>query len=204
MRKTIVIAVVSVLTLAGCTATPAVEPTPSPTPTIELGPIALSDEEAATRYLQIVCQGNAAQNVFFDAVKAGEDEFLRGGDPDPATAKAAAAEWMRVSRLQVEVLDDSYFTWPEIVGEQLVYVRSSFIALISPIGSMANDKRFEDIYYTQFPERTSEQSSAAQEIRYQLKLDADTVKSCVDYEAALDDLHTEMTERNVELAKFED
>jgi hypothetical protein len=204
MPKSIVIAVVSVLMLAGCTATPASESTPLPTSTIAPGPVALSDEEAATRYLQIVCQGNAAGILVTESLRAGEAEFLQGGQPDPTAVKAAAAEWMRISRLQVEVLDDSYYTWPEVVGEQLVHIRSSFIADISPIESMVNASEFSDAYYAQFPELTSEQSSASQEIRYQLNLDADTVKSCVNYETALDELHTEMTERDAELAKFEE
>jgi hypothetical protein len=208
MHKTISIALLSVLVLAGCAAAPVAEPTatpdPAPTPSIDLGPVALVDEEAQTYYLQMVCQGNVATNQFWDAIEAGEPEFLNGGDPDPTAAKAAAFEQLRLNRLFIEILDDTYFTWPEVVEAQLVHLRSVWMANASTIGEMANASRFFDIYYAQYPEMTAEQISAAQEIRYQLNLDADAVSSCVGHETGLDEIHAEMVERNEVIAKFED
>jgi len=101
------------------------------------------------------------------------------------------------------VLDDSYFTWPAGVAEQIEHIRSTSVAYLSTKDSFVNAARFSDAYYATFPEQTPEQSSAPQEIRIQLELGTDTTASCVGYETRLDALHAEMVERNAYLATFE-
>jgi hypothetical protein len=204
MRIKLALALAAVLTLAGCTAAPVAAPmvSPSPTPTIDLGPVELSKEEAATYYLRLVCQPNTAGQALQDAIVAGEDEFLNGGEPDPSAAKAAASEKLRIDRLVIEVFDDPYFVWPKGVAEQIAHIRSSFIADQGSLSTLANATRYADVYYYIYPAATAEQLAAPQEIRYQLGLDADTVSSCAGYESELEVAHAEMTERNVELAKW--
>jgi hypothetical protein len=207
--KRIALILAVALVLAGCSGPgPAPEsiPTtsPAPTPTIDRGPVLLTDEEAAERYLQVVCQPNAGLNAIDDAIVAGEPEWLNGGSPDPAAVRAAAAETLRVVRLAVEVIDDDYIVWPESVATHVDHIRDSYIQELAVLSGVANADRFEDAYYAQWPQRTPEQAAAGQEIRYQLGLDADTAASCEGYEESLEVVHTEMIDRIAYLATFDE
>jgi hypothetical protein len=206
MYRQIVLVLVSALTLVGCTTAPAVvpeaAPVPSPTPTIAVGPVVLSEEEAGIYYLSVVCQGNFANDALSSALIAGEQVFFDGGEPDLTAMKAAATESSRLIRLAVEVLDDPYFIWPEAVARQIVHIRSVNVGDLAPLNTVANATRFEDGYYASYPALTPEQTSAAQEIRLQLNLDTNTSTSCAGYETALDETHAEMTARNDYLAEF--
>jgi len=175
----------------------------SPTPTIDVGPVALSPEDAGVYYLSLVCQGNVASQALNAAFAAGETEFFAGGEPDATAVKAAAVEKGRLTRLFIEMLDDPYYTWPDGVPAQVALLRSAAISELSPYDSMANATQFSDAYYATFPQVIPEQSSAPQEIRYQLKLDTDTTASCSGYETALDEIYAEMVDRNEYLAGFE-
>ncbi|WES66033.1 hypothetical protein P0L94_08140 [Microbacter sp. GSS18] len=202
----------AVLALTGCTASATSEavPTlvtpssaPKPTPTIPVGPVELTDDEAADLYLAIVCQRNIAMEALSDAVFAKEDEFLNGGTPAMTEIQAAAAEGLRIARASVELADDDYYTWPSDVAEHLKVVRDANLAASSNLSEIANADRFEDAYYSTWPNQDTA-AAAAQEIRYQLGLDADTTASCEGHETATDDAHKEMTERREYLASFED
>lgn len=199
---------VTALLLTGCSAsTPEqlAEPrsTSSPTPTIDPGPIELTSDQAADRYLSIVCQRNIANAVMNDAFVAQEDVFLNGEEADITAIKAAATEAMRINRLSVELIDDAYFTWPNDLGSHLKKIRDSQIAQMSMYDGIINATRYEDAYYTTAPD-SSEASAAAQEIRYQLGLSSDTTVSCQGFETATDVAHAEMLERNEYLASFAD
>lgn len=192
------------LTLAGCSPTAAqlpanVEETPT-VPAIDPGPITLSEEEAADRYLGIVCQSNVSNTALTAAFQAGEDEFFNGGAPDPAAVKAAAQVAMDDTRVQVELIDDTYYVWPEGIGELLPVLRDSRIAGLGTLSTMVNAVTYEEAYYAVWPDPTAA-TTAAQEIRYQLGLDADTTASCVGHETAAADLLAEKTEREEALAK---
>ncbi|MEV8337036.1 hypothetical protein [Leucobacter sp. NPDC077196] len=206
MKKLVVSAAVLLLALTGCTAEPqepvqnTAEAPAEAVPSIDPGPIELTKGEAAERYLQLVCQGNVNIGNFRAAVQAGEDEFLAGGAPSADALKAAGAESVRLKRMQIEIIDDPYFRWPDPVSEQLIHIRSSSMAEVAADQSVMNAATFEEAYYVNYPVPTAEQETAAQEIRYQLGLDADTTGSCVGYEAALDEIHAEMLERNEQLA----
>ncbi|EPR76645.1 hypothetical protein ADILRU_1130 [Leifsonia rubra CMS 76R] len=54
-------------------------------------PVELTIEEAADRYLGLVCQNNFAGAQLTAAFDAGEQEFLNGGAPDPS----AVEPWLR-------------------------------------------------------------------------------------------------------------
>ncbi|MGO3148060.1 MAG: hypothetical protein ACTIJ6_10325 [Leucobacter sp.] len=205
MKKLMIVCIAASLSLAGCT-TVAAKPTPAvpEIPRVETGPVLLTDEEAGERYLSIVCQPNSASDAAYEAIIAGEEEYRNGGDPAVDTVKSSSAEHLRVTRLAIEVLDDEYYTWPESVVEFVPHIRSTFMASLSPLQATSNVTRYEDAYSMSWPESTPEQQSAAQEIRYQLGLDADTTASCIGYETALEELHTKMVELNEELAAQEE
>lgn len=160
----------------------------------------MTKEEAGARYLGIVCQRNEAAYRLNDAIVAQEETFFNGGDPDLTEIRAAAAEAMRVSRIVVELFDDSYYIWPEGLDDHLALIRESTMAESTTLSAIANASRFEDAYYAQFTGPDTAASIA--EVRYQLGLSADTSASCQGYEAAADVLHTEMLERNDYLASF--
>lgn len=206
----VTICAVTILLLAGCsmsaeTAQPqaaqkTATPVPSPTPTIDPGPVVLTKEEAAERYLGLVCQRNVLVFGLNDAFKAQEKTYLNGGSGDVTEVKALSAEALRVNRLAIELIDDPYYTWPSGIDQHLQTIRQSYMSLFSYYDSLANAKSFEDAYYL-----TAEQgngATAAQEIRYQLGLPADTSASCKGKETATDLLHAEMIERNEYLATF--
>ncbi|WP_251450884.1 hypothetical protein [Microbacterium sp. Marseille-Q6648] len=174
---------------------------PSPTPTIDVGPVELSTEEAGQRYLGIVCQRNVAGTGLNEAFAAQEDTFLNGGEADATAVKAAAAEALRVGRLSVELLDDSYYMWPAEIQDDLIAIRDAQIAEAATLSAIVNAGRFEDAYYATWP--IDPRPGAAQEIRYQLGLSADTAASCQGFETATDSLHAEMTNRLEYLAGFE-
>lgn len=205
------VSIASILLLTGCTqlgsassepAASEATPVPSPTPTIDPGPVELTKEEAGVRYLSLVCQRNALSAQLNDAFVAQEETFFNGGDPDVTAVKAAAAEAMRVSRLSVELLDDPYYTWPEGLSTHLQAIRDAQVGESGMFSDIANATRYEDAYYMTSPGPSS--GSAAQEIRYQLGLPVDTTASCVGYETATDTLHAQMIERNEYLASFTD
>lgn len=198
MTKALFLAAASLLLLAGCTSTGQAEATKveAEEPAIDPGPIELSVEEAGQRYLGIVCQGNVAQDALYNAIVAGEDEYIQGGAPSVDAVKVAAAEKMRVTRQSIEMFDDEYFKWPEAVRDQIPILRSQDMLYLGAYGSLANASTYQEAYTTSFPELSSEQEAAAQEIRYQLKLDADTTASCVGFETKNDELYQEMIERN--------
>lgn len=172
-------------------------PPPVVTPTAPLF-VELSKEQAATRYLDLVCSNNAATRELTEAFAAGEDELLNGGDPDPAAAKAAAAKRIGLSRQTLELIDDDFYRWPDGIDEQLAFVRSSYLSELSTLDSMANAASFRDAYYSTFPGPTPEQAAAGQEIRYRLGLDVDTVASCVGHEDGTSRLIAERDGRTAE------
>lgn len=174
--------------------------TPSPTPTIDPGPVELTKEEAAERYLGVVCQRNTLVHQLNDAFDAQEDAFLNGGAGDVSEVKKIAEESLRVNRLAIEIIDDTYYTWPDGVAEHLKTIRQSYIALASHYDGLINAGSFEEAYYSVPPE--SGGATAAQEIRYQLGLPADTTSSCKGKERMSDMLHQEMIQRNEYLASF--
>lgn len=176
--------------------------TPSPTPTIDPGPVELTDEEAGIRYLMIICQRNASGTQLAAAFAAQEGTFLNGDEADATAVKAAAAEALRLNRLGTELFDDPYYVWPENVATHVKTLRDYTVAESGTLSQIANAPRYEDAYYAIWPADTT--GGAAQEIRYQLGLSPDTTASCVGYETGTDKLHAEMTERNEYLATFED
>lgn len=206
MRVLALIALAASLTLAGCTAAEPVAapaPIPSPTPAVALGPVELSVEEAGVYYLRLVCQSNTAGDALTAAIRAGEQDYLYGGAPDPSAAKAAAAEQLRLGQLFVEVLEDDYYTWPDGVAEQLVHLRSRTVAELGSQSVDANAATYSEIYYNTYPAMTAEQTAAPQEIRLSLGLSADTTASCAGYETGLDVVVAEIAERNVAIEDYE-
>ena len=164
------------------------------------GPVVLLDEEAAARYLSIVCPINVATRMLDDAYRAGEDEYLNGGSPDPSAVVAAAATIRDEQRLAIELLDDTYFVWPEVVATQIPLIRAAYMGNMVVVSSVASASSFEVAYNTPAAARTPEQDAAGQEIRYQLNISADTDNSCVGFEDGLIRLSAEKAERDAALA----
>ncbi|TFC33149.1 hypothetical protein E3O55_04110 [Cryobacterium sp. MDB1-18-2] len=195
------------LVLTGCAATDGESPGASPTPTVESapkidpGPVALTNDTAATRYRSIVCPNNVASGALTDAFTAGKDEYFAGGAPDVAAVVAAASTGVATHRQAMEQLDDTYFTWPKLVAPQIAYVRSSYMAELAWLAAVAGAGTYEAAYSSTYPAATPEQQAAGQEIRYQLGLAADTNGSCVGYEDGLTKLTTEKSERDAALAE---
>lgn len=203
-------AVILASALAGCSPTPATtatdtnaatESTATPTPALDPGPVELTIEEAADRYLDLVCQNNFAGAELTAAFDAGEQEFLDGGAPDPSAVKAVAAKLVDLNRKSVALLDDDYYLWPEKVAIQLPNIRDIYMAELATLNTMANATSFENAYYTTWPAATPEQAAAGQEIRYQLGLDSNTTTSCTGHEIGLDALTVELTEREAALSE---
>ncbi len=199
---------VTLFALTGCTAAGTSEsggpeqaesPSPSIAP-IDPGPVELSVEEAGERYLNLVCPVNQGIEALNAAFTAGEEEFLNGGAPDPAPAKAAAAGRIETTRIGLEHLDDEYFTWPDGVADQIAHIRSSYISELATLNAISNAASFEDAYYASWAAATPEQQGAGQEIRYQLGLEVDTVASCAGREDGLSVLSAEREEREALLA----
>lgn len=202
--------VLALVLLTGCTApastgtedTQATQaPSPSPTPSIARGPVELTKEEAGERYLGIVCQRNGATERLNQAFVAGEEAYLNGGNPDVAAVKASAAEVLRLNTMQIALLDDPYFTWPDGLDAHLSNVRDASMTQASTFNALVNAATYEDAY-NQPVSDDPEGAKSSQEIRYQLELSPDTTASCQGYETATEALHTEMMERNEYLASF--
>lgn len=196
--------------LTGCTALASTDtadthatqaPSPSPTPTMDPGPVELSTEEAGERYLGIVCQRNGATERMNQAFTAGEEEYLNGGTPDVTAVKAAAAEVLRLNTMQIALLDDPYFTWPDGLDAHLSNVRDASMTQASTFNALVNAATYEDAY-NQPVSDDPEGAKSSQEIRYQLELSPDTTASCQGYETSTEVLHAEMVERNEYLASF--
>lgn len=199
------------LVLVGCAApagepsasTPSQTATPTPTPTIDPGPVALSVEEAADRYLGIVCPTNATVDALNAAFDASEDEFLNGGSPDPTAVKAAAQAQMDSVTTQAELFDDDYFEWPEDLGEQIRILRDFNVAALATLSTMVNAPDYETAYYAVWPDGAASQA-AAQEVRYQLGIGADTSATCVDHRDKHAVLVAEKAEREEQLATLDE
>lgn len=206
------VSVLALVLLTGCTAPASTDtadteasqaPSPSPTPTIDPGPVELSTAEAGERYLGIVCQRNGATERMNQAFIAGEEEYLNGGggNPDVAAVKAAAAEVLRLNTMQIALLDDPYFTWPDGLDAHLSNVRDASMTQASTFNALVNAATYEDAY-NQPVSDDPEGAKSSQEIRYQLELSPDTTASCQGYETSTEVLHAEMVERNEYLASF--
>jgi len=198
-------AMITVIGLSGCSAavpeTPSsAEPT-SATPAIDPGPVTLTDEEAAERYLSIVCPINIATGALYDAYKAGEDEYLNGGAPDVSAVVDAATIIRDSQRVAIEQLDETYFVWPELVAAQIPHIRSAYMANMAVVSSTSTSTTFEAAYRIPEAPETPEEQAAGQEIRYQLAISADTDASCVGHEDGLNVLSAEKLERDTALAE---
>ncbi len=203
VKNTVLVCAALLLALTGCAAS---EPEQKPVetsqkPAIDPGPIQLTEAEAGERYLGIVCQGNFASDALWAAFLADEDEFLNGGAPAPDAVKAAAAEKARLTRQEIELIDDPYYTWPVSVQALLPLIRDDDAGYLPYLEAVAGAATFESAYDEQEPELPAEQAAAPLEIRRLLGLDADTTASCVGFETKNDALFNEMVERNALLAK---
>lgn len=203
MKKTLAFVLLLTVGLAGCTSAPVAndtsDPTAQPTKTAEpAGPVELTEDEAAKRYLNIVCDNNAAITALTAAFAAAEPEFLAGGSPDMAAVKDAASTRLTLSRSAIELLEDEHFIWPKSVAEQVPHIRSTYMAELSTLDGMINAAKFEDAYYATWPAATPEQQAAGQEIRYALGLDADTTASCADNLGGIQTLMEEKSEREAQ------
>jgi len=213
MKRILLATLICTLLLTGCTSTtqPENKPAPKPEsttapeqpPAIDPGPVKLSIKEAGEYYLKIVCQANRAGSAFVDARNEREAEYLNGGSPRVKALREAAAEKVRLTRQTIELIDDEYYTWPGKSREPLLLVRKSDMSYLSAYQSIMNAKTYEEAYQVTFPELPPEVESAAQEVRYQLKLDADTSKSCKGYRKDNDKIYAEMLKRNELLGKSE-
>lgn len=161
----------------------------------------LTNDEAAERYLGIVCQRNASMAALMDAIKAKEKQHLNGGEPGTKKIRAVAKEGMRVARAAIEITDDDYYTWPDDVVRPLKILRDAYLHDISMLNQISTEKDYDEIYYASWPDQ-EDAAAAAQEIRYQLGIDPDTSASCRGHETATDDLYAQMTERREYLASF--
>ncbi|MCK6079039.1 hypothetical protein KZX37_00230 [Microbacterium sp. EYE_5] len=173
---------------------------PSPTPTIDPGPVELSAEEAARRYLAIMCDRNAAVHRVGDAFADQEDAYWAGDATDVAPVNDAAADAQLVGRRTVELIDDSYYVWPEGISEHLKVLRASELADAVILDAWASARSFDEAMQLEWP--TSDAAASAQEIRYLLDLPANTDSSCAGFEGAGKKLHSEMLEREEYLAQF--
>lgn len=76
------------------------------------------------------------------------------------------------------------------------------VAELSALNTAANATTFEEGYYTTWPDYEAA-TTAAQENRYQLGLDADATVSCVEFEGGHELFLAETLERETLLAKQE-
>lgn len=204
------VAAAAAVLLVGCTpASSTAQPStskkgvasPSPTPTIDPGPVALTKEQAGERYLDLMCERNAITLQINSAFAAKEDEYLSGGNPDVTAIKQLGTEALRVNRVTVELLDDSYYTWPDNTRTLVKTIRDTVLGEAAGYSAMANAASFKAAY--EAPANTVNPGNAPQELRYALGLSADTSASCAGHETAADQLHAEMTSRNEYLATFD-
>lgn len=201
------VALAATLLLSGCSATdllrgflPSQTPSPSqpreiePESPTEQSPVTLSRAAAAERYLQIVCQANAAVDALDDAWFALDDAVQAGGSPDITPVTELASEVLRLRQQETALLDDPRFMWPAAVDAEIKLLRDLNLRDLSAIEQEANAKSVEDLYRIAYPELTPDEEKAPQEIRLQLGLDANTVTSCTGYESDQDRLYADLTE----------
>jgi len=163
--------------------------------------VTLSTEEAAERYLGIVCQRNIVINHVVDALNAQIAVYNEGGSPDMTATQAAATEALRVGRVTVELLDDDYYAWPGTVATEFQALRTEILADAGALNGWAHTTEFLEAMAIEWAEPDAG-TVAAQEIRYQLDLPPDTTTSCVGLESKADELHAAMTERREYLVAF--
>ncbi|MFC5788933.1 hypothetical protein ACFPPE_03605 [Agromyces tardus] len=102
-------------------------------------------------------------------------------------------------RVQIELFDDEYHLWPDEVSDEITVLRDFDIAALGTLSSIVNTPDYQTAYYAVWPDGTESQA-AAQEVRYQLGLGADTEATCVDYQDAHVGLIAEKQEREAQLA----
>lgn len=209
MRKYLggVVPVVLLLALAGCSAgvsssksDPGVAAEPTPTPSVDRGPVELTVEEAAERYLSIICDRNATAAAVSDGYLRWEDVYLAGGDPGVQEAAALSEAAMIAARNSVVLFDDEYYVWPEDVQEHIATVRDANLAEVGPYDTIMNSNSYEQVRLVTFPDG-AEGGNAAQEVRLALGISADTSTSCEGYVGGQVNLLAEKDEREAALAE---
>ncbi|MEF3402243.1 hypothetical protein [Agromyces sp. CCNWLW203] len=101
---------------------------------------------------------------------------------------------MTLFQTQAELLEDDYFLWPEAIAAHISTLRDSDVASLGTLSIMVNAPDYQTAYYATWPDMTMPQA-AAQEIRFQLGIGADTQATCVGYEGGHEVLMAERSER---------
>lgn len=167
---------------------PEQEPAPEP---VEL---VMTDEEAGSLFLEIVCGVNATVYPYNDAINAAEEEYLAGGNPDMSGVTAAAKTYSDAVLQALVVFDDPYYVWPESVNGYIRQMRDGYFGFLDPLHALQQVNTYDGVYSVVFP--TPEMP--AQKIRYELSLDSDVTQSCVDHGGSLAELAEESKARDKE------
>lgn len=175
------------LLLSGCVPT-----APRPTAAPDAGPTELTIEEAADRYLDIVCMPNVRGAALEDAIRDGYQEYADGGAPDPAPVTEAATAYADAVALAIEVLDHDGVVWPDRAAKWLPHISSGYDKQLTGAQEVAAAATYEEAYSVEWPSRTPEEEEAGAAIREALEIREDAVASCDGRETALEELHASL------------
>ena len=191
--------------VSGCTApaetavddsTPSATVTPAPTTPIGPEAVELSIEEAATRYLSITCDKNAAVGALADGFTLWENAYAGGTEPDLDEVTGTAAFAFESTYNTVLLFDESAFIWPESARPHIVALRDAHLAEAASYDALANSSSYDEARAVTFPDAATG-AEAAEEARLALGI-ADT--SCEGFEGSQILLLAEKAERDDALA----
>jgi hypothetical protein len=143
--------------------------------------VELTTEQAADRYLDVVCPTNELTDALGAVFQAGYDEHTAGGSPDVTPIREAASALLDSYRIQVELLDDEGYAWPEEVVDLIDVIQDADFLMLTSLSKLKSAEDFDAAFNTPAPDLT-EAATAAQKIRYELGIDPDTYESCVGHE----------------------
>lgn len=173
------IAAVTILLLAGCTATssegqatsakPVASSTATPTPT----PTAMSTSEAADYYLDTVCPANAGQDAYNKALAA----YNAATTKDYSLITNAADKNAALDLTAAKRFDDAKVLWPDGIKADVDSIRDSYFSDVSSFQALAATKTLADGNAVVFDSGTAD-AGAAQRIRSRLDISSDPISSC--------------------------
>lgn len=173
-RPTVVAVACVALALAGCadgTGTEQTQTTAQPSTDISVsptGPVVLTTEQAAVRYMVYICPYYAIGGAINDAL-----EGVHVGQPLDESQKAVVKEFVRQASKSARGLQDDGYVWPEGVAESVQRVAVGLHEASTSAGKMLDSGQASRI--------TGGDAGAASEVRLALGLPPRWDEGCKKY-----------------------